>query len=355
MASSTNVRRMTTYLVTGACGFIGSNYVHYLRSVEPDATIVALDNMGFASNEANLAAVRGRVQLVVADIADFEQMLSVYEEHSPDYVVNFAAESHNDRAIDAPSEFMRANALGAQVMLECSRTRPVARHLHVSTIEVYGELHHDAEFFTEASPLNAKTPYSASKAAGDQIVRSYMHTYPDMSIAMTHCANNYGPFQLPEKLIPLMITNVLRGRKVPVYGDGLQQRDWLHVLDHCSAIHTIVHADLEQVRLDAATDPSLLPIFDISARHEVTNLEIVTRVLGLLNRDPAEWIEHVADRPNHDRRYLINPAKIEAQLGWAPQVDFESALEETVKWYVDNEAWWTAIFESKGELQTDWG
>ena len=212
---------MTTYLVTGACGFIGSNYVHYLSGLERESTIVAVDNLGFASNEANLASVRDRVELVVADIADFEQMLSVYEAHAPDYVVNFAAESHNDRAIDAPGVFMRSNALGAQAMLECSRMRPVSRHVHVSTIEVYGELPEHAEFFTEASPLNAKTPYSAAKAAGDQIVRAYMQTYPDMDIAMTHCANNYGPYQLPEKLIPLMITNVLRGRKVPVYGDGL--------------------------------------------------------------------------------------------------------------------------------------
>lgn len=345
---------MTTYLVTGACGFIGSNYVHYLSDLEPDSTIVALDNLGFASNEANLASVRDRVELVVADIADFEQMLSVYEAHAPDYVVNFAAESHNDRAIDAPGVFMRSNALGAQAMLECSRKRPVSRHVHVSTIEVYGELPEHAEFFTEASPLNAKTPYSAAKAAGDQIVRAYMQTYPDMDIAMTHCANNYGPYQLPEKLIPLMITNVLRGRKVPVYGDGLQRRDWLHVLDHCAAIHTILHAELEPVPAEAATNPALLPIFDISARHEVTNLDIVHRVLAVLGRDPDEWIEHVADRPNHDRRYLINPDKIENQLGWAPTIEFESGLEDAVRWYIDNEAWWMAVFEGKGELQVNW-
>ena len=345
---------MVTYLVTGACGFIGSNYVHYLADLEPDATIIALDNLGFASNEANLAPVRNRVELVVADIASIDEMSAVYETHSPDFVVNFAAESHNDRAIDAPGVFMRTNALGAQTVLECSRLHPVQRHVHISTIEVYGELPDDAEFFTEASPLNAKTPYSAAKAAGDQIVRAYMQTYPQMDIAMTHCANNYGPYQLPEKLIPLMITNVLRGRKVPVYGDGLQQRDWLHVLDHCTAIHAIVHADLGPVPAGAATDPALLPIFDISARHEVTNLEIVERVLRVLDRDPAEWIEHVADRPNHDRRYLINPNKIETTLGWEPTLDFEAALEETVRWYVDNETWWTDIFERKGELQTNW-
>jgi dTDP-glucose 4,6-dehydratase len=345
---------MSTYLVTGACGFIGSNYVHHLVEVEPDAVVVAVDNLGFAANEPNLDPVRDRIRLEVADIAEADAMSALYNAHSPDFVVNFAAESHNDRAINDPSSFMRTNALGAQVLLECSRLNPVRRHLHVSTIEVYGELPGNADFFTEASPLNAKTPYSAAKAAGDQIVRAYMQTYPDMDIAMTHCANNYGPYQLPEKLIPLMITNVLRDRKVPVYGDGLQMRDWLHVIDHCRAIHAIVHAPIEPVSPEAATDASLLPIFDISARHEVTNLEIVRRVLKALDRDDS-WIEHVPDRPNHDRRYLINPEKIEKQLGWAPSYEFEQGIAETVKWYVDNEAWWLDIFERKGELQTNWG
>lgn len=345
---------MSTYLVTGACGFIGSNYVHRLLEVEPDATVVAVDNLGFAANEPNLDAVRDRIRFEVADIADHDAMAGLYRSHQPDFVVNFAAESHNDRAITDPSSFMRTNALGAQALLECSRLNPVRRHLHVSTIEVYGELPPDADFFTEASPLNAKTPYSAAKAAGDQIVRAYMQTYPEMDIAMTHCANNYGAYQLPEKLIPLMITNVLRGRKVPVYGDGLQMRDWLHVVDHCRAIQNILHAPLDPVTPEAATDAGLLPIFDISARHEVTNLDIVRRVLKALDRDDS-CIEHVPDRPNHDRRYLINPDKIERQLGWAPTYDFEVGIAETVQWYVDNESWWQDIFRRKGELQTNWG
>ena len=274
--------------------------------------------------------------------------------HLPDYVVNFAAESHNDRAIVAPTSFMRSNASGAQVMLECSRQVPVTAHLQVSTIEVYGELPPGKSWFDESSPLNAKTPYSAAKAAGDQMTRAYMQTYPEMNIRMTHCANNYGPFQLPEKLIPLMITNILRGRKVPVYGDGLQKRDWLHVIDHCRAIHTVLHAELGQVPKAAATNPSLLPIFDISARYEVSNLDVVHRVLKTLDADPQEWIDHVADRPNHDRRYLIDPKKIERELGWSPTVDFESGISETVEWYVNNRAWWEDVFAHKGELQTDW-
>jgi dTDP-glucose 4,6-dehydratase len=345
---------MATFLVTGACGFIGSNFVHFLLETEPAARVIAVDNLGFAANEANLATVRDRVDVEVADICDLDRMADIYSGFAPDFVVNFAAESHNDRAITSPSSFMRTNALGAQTLLECSRQHPVRRHLHVSTIEVYGELPDDAMWFTEASPLNAKTPYSAAKAAGDQIVRAYMQTYPDMDVAMTHCANNYGPYQLPEKLIPLMITNVLRGRKVPVYGDGLQRRDWLHVRDHCLAIHAILHAELGPVPAEAATNPALLPIFDISARHEITNLDIVHRVITALGHEPDEWIEHVADRPNHDRRYLINPHKIETQLGWRPTVEFETAIDETVRWYVDNEPWWTDIFARKGELQTTW-
>jgi dTDP-glucose 4,6-dehydratase len=346
---------MSSYLVTGACGFIGANYVRYLVDTVPDARIVAVDNLGFSSNRANVDGLPGdRVSFEQADIADADAMLAVYRRHEPEYVVNFAAESHNDRAILDPTGFMRSNAMGPQVMLECSRQVPVRRHLHVSTIEVYGELPDDVEAFTEGSPLNAKTPYSAAKAAGDQIVRAYMQTYPEMDICMTHCANNYGPYQFPEKLIPLMITNVLRGKRVPVYGDGLQRRDWLHVIDHCRAIQQILEAPLGPVPAEAAVRPELLPIFDISARHEVANLDIVRAVLELLGREPDKWIEHVADRPNHDRRYLINPDKIEAQIGWSPTVEFETGIAETVRWYVENEAWWQDILKRKGELVVDW-
>ncbi len=343
-----------TYLVTGACGFIGSNFVHYLLDRLPDARVVAVDNLSFASNEANLDAVRDRIRFVVGDICDFAGMIELFQRVRPDYVVNFAAESHNDRAVIDPSSFARTNALGAQTLLEVSRREPVRRHLHVSTIEVYGELADGAPYFTESSPLNAKTPYSAAKAAGDQFVRAYMQTYRDMDIAMTHCANNFGRFQFPEKLIPLMITNVLRGRKVPVYGDGLQLRDWLHVDDHCGAILAILHGPKPEISEAAALDAGLLPIWDISSRNERTNLEIVRAVLELLDRRPEEWIEHVPDRPNHDRRYLIEPAKLESRLGWRPEVPFEAGLEATVRWYVDHRAWWEAILARTGELAFDW-
>ncbi|MGH3280531.1 MAG: dTDP-glucose 4,6-dehydratase [Trebonia sp.] len=345
---------MSTYLVAGGAGFIGTNFVSYLRSRHLGDKAVVVDYLGFASNQDNLAQFGDAVEFRAADISDPAAMTAVYEEFRPDFVVNFAAESHNDRAIIDPSLFMHSNALGAQVLLECSRRHPVAAHLHVSTIEVYGELPAGRPSFTEASPLNAKTPYSAAKAAGDQIVRAYMQTYPEMNIRMTHCANNYGPWQLPEKLIPLMITNVQRGRKVPVYGDGLQMRDWLHVSDHCNAIYQVLHADLGPIPPDAATSPALLPVFDISARNEVTNLEIVTRVLDRLGLDPAEWVKHVADRPNHDRRYLIEPGKIERDLGWGPEVAFVDGLDGTVDWYVENKDWSDRVFAAKGELQIDW-
>jgi dTDP-glucose 4,6-dehydratase len=345
---------VATYLVTGAAGFIGSNFVHYLLSDVAGAEVVALDNLGFAASLANLDSVRDRIRFVEADIADLDAMRAVYEESGPDYVVNFAAESHNDRAIVDPSSFMRSNALGAQVLMECSRRHPVRTHLHVSTIEVYGELPPGRRYFDESSPLNAKTPYSAAKAAGDQIVRAYMQTYPQMDIRMTHCANNYGPYQLPEKLIPLAVTNVLRGRKIPVYGDGLQRRDWLHVLDHCRAVHAVLTAQAAPVTPEAAVRPELLPVYDISARHEVTNLAIAELVLRRLDKDPAQWIEHVADRPNHDRRYLIEPAKLERELGWQPVVGFAAGLAETVDWYVANQAWWQDILDRKGDLQIAW-
>jgi dTDP-glucose 4,6-dehydratase len=185
-------------------------------------------------------------------------------------------------------------------------------------------------------------------------VRAYMQTYPEMDIMLTHCANNYGAYQFPEKLIPLVITNVLRGLKAPVYGDGLQKRDWLHVRDHCRAILAMIEATCGDIPAEAATDPSKLPIYDISARNELTNLDIVSQIIRLLGKEPSEWIEHVADRPNHDRRYLISPARIETELGWEPKVDFETGLEQTVRWYLDNQAWWAAILERSGSLQFDW-
>jgi dTDP-glucose 4,6-dehydratase len=348
---------MITLLITGIAGFIGSNYAHFAVKHHPDYQIVGVDKLTPYSCRENIATLeaRGAVKFYCADIANYAEMEAIYKRHKPTYVINFAAESHNDRAINNPTSFVHSNALGAQTMVELSRQYGVHRHIHISTIEVYGEQGPDIPYFTEASPLNAKTPYSAAKAAGDIIIRAYMQTYKDMDICMTHCANNYGPYQFPEKLIPLAITNILRGKKAPLYGDGLQKRDWLHVIDHCRGIDLVVHQKQKPTfGEEAATHTELLPIYDFSARHEVTNKEILERVCEALGRTFAETVEYVADRPNHDRRYLINPAKAEGELGFKPEISFDSGLEETVRWYVANREWWERIIERQGELSIDW-
>jgi dTDP-glucose 4,6-dehydratase len=219
---------------------------------------------------------------------------------------------------------------------------------------VYGEQASEVPYFDEGSPLNAKTPYSASKAAADLLVRAYMQTYPELDICMTHCANNYGPYQFPEKLIPLAISNLLRGRKVQVYGDGLQKRDWLHVLDHCRGIDLVLHRDRSSISKTAATSPSELPIFDFSARQEMTNLALIKIICHELNVDFNESVDFVTDRPNHDRRYLINPTKAETTLGFKPRIPLEKGIRETVNWYVENRQWWEIIIERTGNLEINW-
>lgn len=349
---------MTNILITGVAGFIGSNFAHYIAENYPNYRIVGIDKLSAYSNRANIASLESldKIKFFQADITSRDQMEPIYQEFQPDYIVNFAAESHNDRAIKNPTVFVQSNALGAQVLLELSREYGMQRHIHISTIEVYGEQGPDVPFFTESSPLNAKTPYSAAKAAGDMIVRAYMQTYTDMDICMTHCANNYGPYQFPEKLIPLAISNVLRGKKVPLYGDGGQRRDWLHVLDHCRGIDLVLQQPNKPAfnPSEAAIDPGLLPIYDFSARQEMTNTEIIGMVLDELNLNPDEWIEFVADRPNHDRKYLINPEKVERELGFKPSIQIEEGIAQTARWYVDNRSWWEGILAQAGSLQIDW-
>ena len=349
---------MKTIMITGVAGFIGANYAHFIAKKFPNTQIIGIDNLSQYSCKENIASLEksGQLSFVEADIAkNTEKIDKIYEKYSPEYVVNFAAESHNDRAILHPTSFVYANALGAQMMLEHSRKHKVKRHIHISTIEVYGEQAPDVPFFTESSPLNAKTPYSAAKAAGDMMVRAYMQTYPDMDICMTHCANNYGPYQFPEKLIPLSIIRALQGKKIRLYGDGLQKRDWLHVEDHCKAIDLIREVkEKPEIPQKAAFDSALLPIFDISARHELTNKEIIENVLEALNLPFNKWVEFVADRPNHDRRYLINPEKIENSLGFKPDHTFNQSIKDTVQWYVQNKEWWEAIVKKSGDLSVDW-
>jgi dTDP-glucose 4,6-dehydratase len=349
---------MTTILIAGVAGFIGSNFARYLHRHRPDFRLIGVDYLSSASVYGTIAPLveSGALHFERADINDTAAMTRIYREHGVERVINFAAESHNDRAILDPTPFMLSNALGAQKLLEVSRQVGVARHVHISTIEVYGEQAPGTPPFSAASPLAAKTPYAAAKAAGDLIVRAYMQTYPDMDICLTHAGNNYGPWQFPEKLIPLCITNVLRGRKIPVYGDGLQERDWLHVDDHCRALQALLLSPRRfRPGPGAATDPAQLPIYDISARCVVSNLQIVRLILDALDRPFDDWVEHVTDRPNHDRRYVIDPARIEDELGWAPRAGLEAGIEETVRWYVDHADWWQPIVTSSRRLQFDWG
>lgn len=349
---------MNTYLVTGVAGFIGSNFAHYIAKKYPDATIIGVDNLSPYSCRANISSLEesGRLIFVQADIArDPEKIDAAYKEYKPAYVINFAAESHNDRAIVDPTSFVYSNVLGAQAMLEASRINGVHRHIHISTIEVYGEQAPDVEFFNESSPLNAKTPYSSAKAGGDLMVRAYMQTYPEMDIYMTHCANNYGAYQFPEKLIPLSVINILNGGKIKLYGDGLQKRDWLHVEDHCKAVDLILQMEKKPpIGEGAAFDSAELPIYDISARHEVTNKALAEVIVDELGVDFDTHVEYVADRPNHDRRYLIDPSKIESDLNFKPDHTFEEGIRETVRWYKNNEKWWKDIAEKSGDLSIDW-
>jgi len=344
-------------LVTGGAGFIGTNFVRFMVDKYPHYNIVVVDNLSPYSNFNNIKEFvdNKKISFENADITDFEKIISIYRKYDVNYVVNFAAESHNDRAIKDPTAFARSNALGAQLMVEASRKIGIVRHIHISTIEVYGEQAHNVPYFYEGSPLNAKTPYSAAKAAGDLLVRSYMQTYRDMDICITHCANNYGPYQFPEKLIPLSVFNLLNGKKIALYGDGKQKRDWLHVYDHCRAIDLVLHMkDKPKYDESAATDSSKLPIYDISARNEIENIEIAKIIINEMGLNPAEKIEFVPDRPNHDRRYLINPEKIEKELGFFPSISFDRGIRDTVQWYLKNQQWLEDIFQRTGDLQISW-
>jgi dTDP-glucose 4,6-dehydratase len=319
-----------TILVTGGAGFIGSNFVHLLRRVRPDWTIVNFDALTYAGNLENLRALERdpRHCFVKGDITDAAAVKACFEQHRPQLVVHFAAESHVDRSILGASAFVNTNVMGTQVLLDASRAAKVERFLHVSTDEVYGSLGATG-LFTEETPLAANSPYSASKAGSDLLVRAAFHTH-HMPVLTTRCSNNYGPYQFPEKLIPLMITNALEGKKLPVYGDGMNVRDWLYVEDHCTAILRVLEAGAPG------------EVYNIGGNNEMPNIEIVRRVLRELGK-PESLIEYVKDRPGHDRRYAIDASKIERELGWRPQWTFEQALPLTVQWYLANRDWWQRV------------
>jgi dTDP-glucose 4,6-dehydratase len=328
-------------LVTGAAGFIGSNFVHYWLERHPDDSVVALDLLTYAGNRANLDGTEDRVPFVQADIADLDIVENVLREHAIEVVVNFAAESHNSLAVVDPGLFARTNVLGTQLLLEAARRAEIERFHHISTCEVYGDLPLDSdESFTEESPYRPRTPYNASKAAADHYVRAYRETF-GLQTTITNCSNNYGPFQFPEKVIPLFVTNALDDRPLPMYASTQNRREWLHVRDHCRAIELVL----------AEGEPG--GTYNVGSGVEASIEEIADRVLELTGK--AESLKAIVpDRPGHDRRYLLDSSKIGRDLGWHPEIGFEDGMRETVEWYAANRAWWEPLRERLQVEETAW-
>ncbi|AJE52201.1 dTDP-glucose 4,6-dehydratase [Paenibacillus polymyxa] len=322
-------------LVTGGAGFIGSNFVLYMLKQHPDYEIVNVDALTYAGNLENLKSIEDHPKhtFVKADITD-AQVMDQLMQQGIDVVVNFAAESHVDRSILEPEMFVKTNVLGTQVLLDAAKKYNVTKFVQISTDEVYGSLG-ETGLFTEETPLQPNSPYSASKAGSDLLVRAYHETF-GLPVNITRCSNNYGPYQFPEKLIPLMISRALSDQQLPVYGDGLNIRDWLYVEDHCSAIDLVIHQG------------KLGEVYNIGGNNERTNVHIVKTVLEELGK-PESLISYVQDRPGHDRRYGIDPSKTMNELGWKPKHSFETGIKETIRWYLDNEEWWTRI--QSGEYQ----
>jgi dTDP-glucose 4,6-dehydratase len=316
---------MPTLFVTGGCGFIGSNFVRHLRSSDPAVRVINFDALTYAGNLANLADVsdNSRYKFVKGDITDRAAVLNALGDRV-DAVINFAAESHVDRSILNSGPFVRTNVLGTQVLLDAAREKKVPRFVQVSTDEVYGTLG-PTGLFTEATPLAPNSPYSASKAAADLLVRAYHHTF-GMDAVVTRCSNNYGPYQFPEKIIPLFITNLMNDQPVPVYGDGMQVRDWIHVLDHARGVELAWRKGMPG------------EVYNFGGRCEMPNLHLTHKLLELLGK-PKTLIKYVHDRPGHDRRYAIDCSKAERELGWAPRMTFEQGLIETIDWYRANQPW----------------
>jgi dTDP-glucose 4,6-dehydratase len=316
---------MSTYLVTGGCGFIGSNFVRHLLASDPAVRVVNLDALTYAGNPDNLTDLAGnpRYRFVHGDITDRNVVREALR-GGVEGLIHFAAESHVDRSIHDSGPFVHTNVLGTQVLLDAAREFKVPRYVQISTDEVYGSLG-PTGYFTEETPLAPNSPYAASKTAADLLVRSYVHTF-GLPAVITRCSNNYGPYQFPEKLIPLFITNLLRDQQVPVYGDGQNVRDWIHVRDHCAAILTVLHKG------------KVGEVYNVGGRCERTNLELTHALLIAVGK-PTSLIKYVPDRLGHDRRYAIDCAKIERELGWKPTVPFDEGLRETVEWYKANAAW----------------
>ena len=316
-------------LVTGAAGFIGSNFVYYELEKYPEDQIVALDLLTYAGNLENLNGCKDNpnFKFVKMDIRDRESINKLFDEEKFDIVVNFAAESHVDRSIEDPEVFLRTNVIGTEVLMDASLKYDVKRYHQVSTDEVYGDLPLEAvdSFFTESTPLHTSSPYSASKASADLLVMAYHRTF-GLNTTITRCSNNYGPYQFPEKLIPLMINNARHDKSLPVYGEGLNVRDWLHVYDHCAGIDLVMRYGKNG------------EVYNIGGHNERHNIDVVKTILRELNK-PETLITYVTDRKGHDLRYAIDPTKIETELGWKPKYNFETGIKETIQWYMDNQEW----------------
>ena len=323
--------------ITGGAGFIGSNFIFYMRKTHPDYDLVCLDKLTYAGNLETLAPVMNdpKFRFVRIDIAERKAVYDLFEAEKPDVVVNFAAESHVDRSIENPAVFLETNVMGTQVLLDACRIFGVSRFHQVSTDEVYGDLPLDRPdlFFTEQTPIHTSSPYSASKASADLLCNAYHRTY-GMPITISRCSNNYGPYQFPEKLIPLMIANCTAAKPLPVYGQGLNVRDWLYVEDHCSAIDLILQGGKEG------------QVYNIGGHNEMRNIDIVKLIVHALGKS-EELITYVTDRKGHDMRYAIDPSFIHKELGWLPQTRFENGIVKTIQWYMDNRSWWENILSGE--------
>ena len=324
-------------LVTGGAGFIGGNFVHHMVNKYPEYDIVNLDLLTYAGNLETCKPVEDKpnYKFVKGDIADRKFIFDLFEKEKFDIVVNFAAESHVDRSIENPEIFVQTNVLGTTTLLDASKEFGVKRYHQVSTDEVYGDLPLDRPdlFFTETTPLHTSSPYSSSKASADLFVLAYHRTF-GLPVTISRCSNNYGPYHFPEKLIPLMISRALADEELPVYGNGANVRDWLHVHDHCEAIDLIIH------------NGKVGEVSNVGGHNERSNLEVVKTILKALGK-PESLIKYVKDRPGHDMRYAIDPTKLETELGWKPQYTFDTGIQMTIQWYLDNKEWWENIISGE--------
>ncbi|MCO6473134.1 MAG: dTDP-glucose 4,6-dehydratase [Melioribacteraceae bacterium] len=325
---------MKNVLVTGGAGFIGSNFINTILKKRDDWKIVNLDSLTYAGNLENLKESEGNsnYNFVKGSITDKELITSLFEKFKFDYVINFAAESHVDRSILGSEVFFTTNVIGTNILLETSKRFGIEKFLQVSTDEVYGSLGPEG-YFTETTPIAPNSPYSSSKASADLMVQAFHHTY-GLPTLITRCSNNYGPYQFPEKLIPLMILNTVNGKKLPVYGDGLNVRDWIYVVDHNLAVEMV----LDKGKIGE--------VYNIGAEREMKNIDIVKLILEKLNKS-EDLIEYVKDRPGHDRRYAIDASKIKTELNWKPKFDFEEAISKTIDWYLENKNWWERIINKE--------